>query len=192
MRSTRTAAAALLGAAALLVLAAPANAAPAKDAEPAWVNPSEAGPGESVTVSVTCGSSSAKTVTASSQAFSTGSATLTAGPDGRYSGSVRLASKEEFSTKVPAPAGKGPGWGLDGSCPNGDTFTGAVSVLLTEKGDGAKGGDWKGRPDEAAPHGAVKTGLGGSVGGGSGELATGGALVAAGVGGFWLLRRRCS
>ena len=186
MRATRTAAAALLGAAALFGLAAPASALQAKDVEPAWVSPSEAGPGQSVTVSVTCETSSVKTVTANSQAFSTGSATLTVGPDGRYSGPARLASKEEFTAKGPDKVGKSSSWGIDGSCPNGDTFSGAVTVVLGSKGDD------KGRQAEGdVPHGGMKTGLGGSVGGaGSGELATGGALVAAGVGGFWLLRRR--
>ncbi|MFD0350102.1 hypothetical protein ACFQ0M_36890 [Kitasatospora aburaviensis] len=41
-----------------------------------------------------------------------------------------------------------------------------------------------------APHGAVKTGLGGSVAANPAELAGGAALVAGGIGGFWLLRRR--
>ncbi|AUG81050.1 hypothetical protein CFP65_6394 [Kitasatospora sp. MMS16-BH015] len=182
---------------------------PGKDVEPAWVSPAEASPGQSVQVSVTCETSSVKTITANSQAFSTGSATLTVGPDGKYAGSALLASKEEFAGKGPDKAGKGNSWGIDGSCPNGDTFTGAVQVNLAGKGSGGTGGTGSWSPDtstgssgssnswsqgssggEKSPHGAVHTGLGGSVGAPAGQLATGGALLAAGVGGFWALRRR--
>jgi hypothetical protein len=175
MRASRTATT-LLGATALLGLAAPLAAA--KSVEPAWVHPAEAGPGQSVTVSVTCETSSVKTITANSQAFSTGSATLTVGPDGKYSGKALLASKEEFASK----AGKNSSWGIDGSCPNHDTFTGAVEVQ-TASYAGAAGG-------AKLPTGPVKTGLGGSVGTDAADLVAGGALVGAGVGGFWLLRRR--
>ncbi|WP_405020221.1 hypothetical protein OHV05_28465 [Kitasatospora sp. NBC_00070] len=173
MRASRTATT-VLGAAALLAIAA--GPASAKSVEPAWVHPAEAGPGQSVTVSVTCETSSVKTITANSQAFSTGSATLTVGPDGKYSGKALLASKEEFAGKTP----KGSSWGIDGSCPNGDTFTGAVEVQTAAAHEG--GGK--------LPTGPVKTGLGGSVRTSPAELVTGGALVSAGVGGFWLLRRR--
>ncbi|WP_457027955.1 hypothetical protein [Kitasatospora sp. P5_F3] len=176
MRASRTATT-LLGAIALLGLAAPHAAA--KSVEPAWVHPAEAAPGESVTVSVTCETSSVKTVTANSQAFSTGSATLTVGPDGKYSGKALLASKEEFAAK----AGKSSSWGIDGSCPNHDTFTGAIEVRTgSQAGAPADGGK--------LPTGPVKTGLGGSVRPGPADLVAGGALVGAGVGGFWLLRRR--
>lgn len=171
MRASRTAAA-LLGATALLGLAAPTAAA--KSVEPAWVHPADTGPGQSVTVSVTCETSSVKTITANSQAFSTGSATLTLGPDGKYSGKALLASKEEFASK----AGRSSGWGIDGTCPNGDTFSGAVEVKLP------------GHQHHQQPSGPVKTGLGGSTGTDAADLVAGGALVSAGVGGFWLLRRR--
>ncbi|MER5639441.1 hypothetical protein ABT095_21090 [Kitasatospora sp. NPDC002227] len=181
---------------------------PAKGREPAWVSPSEAVPGQSVTVSVTCETSTVRTVTVNSQAFSTGSATLSGGADGKYSGTARLASKEEFVALGPDKSGKGSSWGIDGSCPNGDAFTGAVAVALGESGkagggsstpwspaespgsgagSGSSSGSWEG---EKSPHGAVHTGLGGSVGASDGRLAAGGALVAAGAGGVWLLRRR--
>ncbi|GAA1167380.1 hypothetical protein F4556_001174 [Kitasatospora gansuensis] len=172
MRASRTATT-LLGAAALLGIAA--GSASAKSVEPAWVHPAETGPGQSVTVSVTCETSSVKTITANSQAFSTGSATLTVGPDGKYSGKALLASKEEFASK----AGRSSSWGIDGSCPNGDTFTGAVEVQAASHAGGGK-----------LPTGPVKTGLGGSVRTDPADLVAGGALVSAGVGGFWLLRRR--
>ncbi|MER5866367.1 hypothetical protein [Kitasatospora sp. NPDC002040] len=172
MRASRTAIT-VLGAAALLGFAAPT--ASAKSVEPAWVSPAEAGPGQSVTVSVTCETSSVKTITANSQAFSTGSATLTLGSDGKYSGKALLASKEEFASK----AGRTSGWGIDGSCPNGDTFTGAVEVKAGPHDGGGK-----------QPSGPVKTGLGGSTRTGPADLVAGGALVGGGVGGFWLLRRR--
>ncbi|GAA0689204.1 hypothetical protein GCM10010193_49260 [Kitasatospora atroaurantiaca] len=193
MRSMRTAATALLGATTLLGVTAPA--ALAKDVEPAWVSPAEAAPGRTVTVSVTCDTSSVRTITANSQAFSTGSATLTVGPDGKYSGPARLASKEEFTAKGPTKAAKDSSWGIDGSCPNGDTFTGAVAVLLVgQSGQAGQSGHTAeaGKTGQAAqtPHGSMKTGLGGSVGTGTRELVTGGALVVAGIGGFWLLRRR--
>ncbi|MFJ8042010.1 hypothetical protein ACIRBX_16065 [Kitasatospora sp. NPDC096147] len=189
MRAPRTAAA-LIGATTLLALGAPA--ASAKSVEPAWVSPAEASPGQSVTVSVTCETSSVKTITANSQAFSTGSATLTVGPDGKYSGKALLASEKEFDSKALGnlgsnlgnlvKGGKASGWGIDGKCPNGDTFSGAVEVKLA-------GGQ---APDQGGklPTGPVHTGVGGSVAPEAGRLAAGGALVAAGVGGFWLLRRR--
>ncbi|GAA2998162.1 hypothetical protein GCM10020229_08170 [Kitasatospora albolonga] len=189
MRAPRTAAA-LIGATTLLVLAAPA--ATAKSVEPAWVSPAEAAPGQSVTVSVTCETSSVKTITANSQAFSTGSATLTVGPDGKYSGRALLASEKEFASKALGNLGsnlgnlvkgaKASGWGIDGKCPNGDTFSGAVEVKLAGHGGQDQGGK--------LPTGPVHTGVGGSASTGPGQLAAGGALVAAGVGGFWLLRRR--
>ncbi|MEV7934566.1 hypothetical protein AB0O82_00300 [Kitasatospora sp. NPDC088264] len=69
-----------------------------------------------------------------------------------------------------------------------------------EKGLGDWGkaaGEWAGSlgqsgagGQQVAPHGAVNTGLGGSVAADPAELAGGLALVAGGVGGFWLLRRR--
>ncbi|BFV56038.1 hypothetical protein KCMC57_up11420 [Kitasatospora sp. CMC57] len=176
MRASRTATT-LLGVAALLGLAAPLAAA--KSVEPAWVHPAEAGPGQSVTVSVTCDTSSVKTITASSQAFSTGSATLTVGPDGKYSGKALLASKEEFAAK----GGRNSSWGIDGSCPNHDTFSGAVEVRTASySGAGAEAGK--------LPTGPMKTGLGGSLRTDPADLAAGSALVGAGIGGFWLLRRR--
>jgi len=196
MCRTRTAAA-LLGTTALLGLTATAlaPAAAAKDSEPAWVSPAEASPGQSVSVSVTCETSSVKTVTAASQAFTGGSATLTVGPDGKYTGTAKVVSKEDLTTAMTKKSTKDSSWGIDGKCPNGDTFVGAVAVT----GSGTSAGSiWpstgSGTGGQTAqpttPHGGVNTGLGGSVGTDTGQLATGGALVAAGVGGFWLLRRR--
>ncbi|MFJ1702718.1 hypothetical protein [Kitasatospora sp. NPDC088346] len=204
MRRTRTAAAALLGATTLLGLAGPA--AHAKDVAPAWVSPAEAASGQTVTVSVTCDTSSVKTVTANSQAFVGGSATLTVGPDGKYSGPAKLVAQQDLTGAV-KKAPQGNSWGIDGKCPNGDTFTGAVGV--TGSGSwvmgGATGGAkpstqpakpstepaepaWSGEP--SGPHGSVGTGLGGSIDTDGRQLAAGGVLVAAGVAGFWLLRRR--
>ncbi|MEV4611230.1 hypothetical protein AB0K43_01320 [Kitasatospora sp. NPDC049258] len=200
MRRTCTAATALLGATTLLGLAGPA--AQAKDVAPAWVSPAEGAPGQTVTVSVTCDTSSVKTVTAASQAFTGGSATLTVGPDGKYSGPAKLVAQQDLVGTV-KKALQGNSWGIDGKCPNGDTFTGAVAVT----GSGSWGGGTPSegykpsaqpaqsvRPAQPAepeePHGAVKTGLGGSIHTDGRELAAGGVLVAAGIAGFWLLRRR--
>lgn len=181
MRHPRTAAA-LLGSTALLALAAPA--AHAKTVEPAWITPAQAAPGQPVTVSVTCKDTSAKTVTATSKAFSGGSVTLTAGSDGKYTGTIELVSATEVSVTETT---KTASMGVGGKCPNGDEFSGSVGV--TAASAGSAGTDDHGTATE--PHGSVQTGVGGSVtGAGPTQLAAGGALVAAGLGGFWLLRRR--
>ncbi|MBV2156191.1 hypothetical protein [Kitasatospora sp. SUK 42] len=205
MRPMRTAAAALIGATVLTGLTAPL--ASGRDGA-ATVNPSQAAPGQTVTVTVSCEKSDkpdAKTITAHSAAFEGGPATLTLGSDGKHSGSARLASQHTGDNKV------------DGTCPDGGAFSTTVKVataaaggvgkgLGADKGPGAdKGlgdwgkaaGEWAGSlgqsgagSQQVAPHGAVETGLGGSVAANPAELAAGLALVAGGVGGFWLLRRR--
>ncbi|MFJ6771320.1 hypothetical protein ACIQOV_10160 [Kitasatospora sp. NPDC091257] len=205
MRPTRTAAAVLIGATALTGLTAPL--ASARDGS-ASVSPSQAAPGQTVTVTVSCEKSDkpdAKTITARSAAFEGGPATLTLGPDGKHSGSARLAGQHAGDSKV------------DGTCPDGGAFATTVTVAtvasttpdrstdkdartnpdksLGEWGEAA--GEWAGSlgqsgagSQQVAPHGAVQTGLGGSVAANPAELAGGLALVAGGVGGFWLLRRR--
>ncbi|MFE7594311.1 hypothetical protein ACFU6K_33390 [Kitasatospora sp. NPDC057512] len=205
MRPMRTAAAALIGATALTGLTAPL--ASARDGA-ASVSPSQAAPGQTVTVTVACEKSDkpdAKTITARSAAFEGGPATLTLGPDGRHSGSARLAGQHAGDSKV------------DGTCPDGGAFATSVTVAtvaVPDKGGDKSGdrspqknpslgewgeaaGEWAGSlgqsgagNQQVAPHGAVQTGLGGSVAANPGELAGGLALVAGGVGGFWLLRRR--
>ncbi|MFD5435373.1 hypothetical protein ACFWJ4_24905 [Kitasatospora sp. NPDC127067] len=205
MRPTCTAAAVLIGATALTGLTAPL--ASARDGS-ASVSPSQAAPGQTVTVTVSCEKSDkpdAKTITARSAAFEGGPATLTLGPDGKHSGSARLAGQHAGDSKV------------DGTCPDGGVFATTVTVStaasttpdrstdkdartnpdksLGEWGEAA--GEWAGSlgqsgagSQQVAPHGAVQTGLGGSVAANPAELAGGLALVAGGVGGFWLLRRR--
>ncbi|RKT11760.1 hypothetical protein BX285_5715 [Streptomyces sp. 1114.5] len=201
MRPMRTAAAALIGATALTGLTAPL--ASARDGS-ASVSPSQAAPGQTVTVTVSCEKSDkpeAKTITAHSAAFEGGPATLTLGSDGKHTGSARLASQHSGDSKV------------DGTCPDGGAFSTSVTVTTItattpdkgpdkglDKGLGDWGqaaGEWAGSlgqsgagSQQVAPHGAVKTGLGGSVAADPAELAGGLALVAGGVGGFWLLRRR--
>ncbi|MGW2250379.1 hypothetical protein ACWCXH_09280 [Kitasatospora sp. NPDC001660] len=91
----------------------------------------------------------------------------------------------------------GPGKGPDGGSDRG---SGKGSDKGPDKGLGDWGkaaGEWAGSlgqsgagNQQVAPHGSVHTGLGGSVAGNPAELAGGLALVAGGVGGFWLLRRR--
>ncbi|MFJ5229803.1 hypothetical protein ACIQBJ_07835 [Kitasatospora sp. NPDC088391] len=191
MRPTRTAAAALLGTTVLLGLATAAPAS-AKGSEPAWVTPAQAQPGQSVAVSVTCASSTEKSVTATSAAFAGGSTTLSVGPDGKYSGNATVISEQEMATAIAKRSTSDSSWGIDGKCPNGDSFVGAVAVAIASAGSGgaagaAGAGVWEGA---RVPHGGVETGLGGSVGVDGGRIAAGGALVAAGIGGFWLLRRR--
>ncbi|MFD0409260.1 hypothetical protein [Kitasatospora sp. NPDC127116] len=205
MRPTCTAAAVLIGATALTGLTAPL--ASARDGS-ASVSPSRAAPGQTVTVTVSCEKSDkpdARTITARSAAFEGGPATLTLGPDGKHSGSARLAGQHAGDSKV------------DGTCPDGGAFATTVTVAtatsttpdrstdkdartdpdksLGEWGEAA--GEWAGSlgqsgagSQQVAPHGAVQTGLGGSVAANPAELAGGLALVAGGVGGFWLLRRR--
>ncbi|MFD7452790.1 hypothetical protein [Kitasatospora sp. NPDC059827] len=193
MRPTRTAAAALIGATVLTGLTAPLAAA--RDGA-ASVSPSQAAPGQTVTVTVSCEKSDkpdAKTITAHSAAFEGGPATLTLGSDGRHTGSARLAAERNGDSKV------------DGTCPDGGAFSTTVKVTTVtatapDKGLGDWGkaaGEWAGSlgqsgagSQQVAPHGAVKTGLGGSVASDPAELAGGLALVAGGIGGFWLLRRR--
>ncbi|MEE1787412.1 hypothetical protein PUR71_31590 [Streptomyces sp. SP17BM10] len=199
MRPTRTAAAALIGATVLTGLTAPL--AIARDGA-ASVSPSQAAPGQTVTVTVSCEKSDkpdAKTITAHSAAFEGGPATLTLGPDGKHSGSARLAGQHSGDSKV------------DGTCPDGGAFSTSVTVATvagpdkgpdkgTDKGLGDWGkeaGEWAGSlgqsgagNQQVAPHGSVHTGLGGSVASDPAELAGGLALVAGGLGGFWLLRRR--
>ncbi|BAJ32162.1 MULTISPECIES: hypothetical protein [Kitasatospora] len=187
MRPTRTAAAALLGTTVLLGLAGTAPAS-AKGSEPAWVSPAQAQPGQSVSVSVTCASSTEKTVTATSLAFAGGSTTLRVGPDGKYSGSATVISEQEMAAAAAKRTTNDSSWGVDGKCPNGDGFVGAVAIAVAgASGSAAGAGVWEGA---RLPHGAVETGLGGSVGVDGTRLALGAALVASGVGGFWLLRRR--
>ncbi|MER7771991.1 hypothetical protein [Kitasatospora sp. NPDC096140] len=196
MRPMRTAAAALIGATALTGLTAPL--ASARDGS-ASVSPSQAAPGQTVTVTVSCEKSDkpdAKTITAHSAAFEGGPATLTLGQDGKHTGSARLASQQSGDSKV------------DGTCPDGGAFSTTVTVATVTPatpatpdkslGDwGKAAGEWAGSlgqsgagSQQVAPHGAVQTGLGGSVAENPAELAGGLALVAGGVGGFWLLRRR--
>ncbi len=189
MRPTRTAAAALLGTTVLLGLAGTAPAS-AKGSEPAWVSPAQAQPGQSVAVSVTCASSTEKTVTATSPAFAGGSTTLRVGPDGKYSGSATVISEQEMAAAAAKRTTTDSSWGIDGKCPNGDGFVGAVAIAAAStatSGAAAGAGVWEGAQ---IPHGGVETGLGGSVGVDGTRLAVGAGLVAAGIGGFWLLRRR--
>ncbi|RAJ46108.1 hypothetical protein K353_00483 [Kitasatospora sp. SolWspMP-SS2h] len=188
MRPTRTAAAALLGTTVLLGLAGTAPAS-AKGGEPAWVSPAQAQPGQSVSVSVTCASSTEKTVTATSLAFAGGSTTLSVGPDGKYSGSATVISEQEMAAAAAKRTTTDSSWGIDGKCPNGDGFAGAVAIAAAaaSSGSAAGAGVWEGA---RLPHGGVETGLGGSVGVDGARLAVGAGLVASGIGGFWLLRRR--
>ncbi|MEV7116908.1 hypothetical protein [Kitasatospora griseola] len=204
MRRTRTAGVALLGTTVLLGLAgATAGPASAKGSQPAWVSPAQAQPGQSVSVSVNCAGNETKTLTASSLAFAGGSTTLSVGPDGKYSGTATVISEHEMAdAAAKRSTANDPSWGIDGKCPNGDKFVGAVAIAAagagagntgnsnTGSGSGAADGDWEGAA--RLPHGGVETGVGGSVGMDAGRLAAGAGLVTAGVAGFWLLRRRGS
>lgn len=171
MHLTRTAAT-LLGA---IALAAPASLiASARDAVPAQIAPAQASPGQSVTVTVVCDHSSTRTVTANSEAFAR-SATLSAASDGRsFTGTAQLAPRERFPAGGARKADRRARWGVDGRCPDGDPFVGRIAVVEPGR----------------SPQSGMHTGLSGSVSTSGGELATGAALVVAGIGGFWLLRRR--
>ncbi|MFH8380406.1 hypothetical protein ACH4E7_05635 [Kitasatospora sp. NPDC018058] len=195
MRPMRTAAAALIGATVLTGLTAPLASAREGAAS---VSPTRAAPGQTVRVTVSCEKSDkpdAKTIAAHSAAFEGGPATLTLGADGKHTGSARLASQHSGDSKV------------DGTCPDGGAFSTTVTVTTVTAagpdnglGDwGKAAGEWAGSlgqsgagSQQVAPHGAVTTGLGGSVAGNPAELVSGLALVAGGIGGCWLLRRRAA
>ncbi|MET9804326.1 hypothetical protein [Streptomyces sp. NPDC006368] len=190
----------LLTGTALTAVALGAFAAPAAyagDIAVLEVYPATATPGETVTVNTTaCGKNG-------SGLGDTG--TLGAGEFKVAPGTHKEVVIGQF--KVPAHAKPG-AYDITVTCVNGKTAAGALTVT---HGGGGKvpGGHQKGEGHEEGvgshvpvpnpsghvpnPSGHVKTGVGGSVGPDTAQIAAGAAvLAAAAVGGVWLLRRRAS
>ncbi|MER5882362.1 hypothetical protein ABT160_00875 [Streptomyces sp. NPDC001941] len=129
------------------------------------VYPSSAAPGTTVTVNTTaCGSNG----------HGVGDARALGAGDFQLASSTH---KEVVVGQFTIPHGAAPGrYEIAVACDNGKTASGSLTV---EQGGG--------------PHGHVKTGIGGSVGPDTTQIAVGAAvLAAAAVGGTWVLRRRAS
>ncbi|MER7175464.1 hypothetical protein [Streptomyces mesophilus] len=180
MRTSRALAVSVLTAAAVLA------AAPAAWAESADVTPRTVSPGGTVTVNVECAftqtSQSPSTITANSQAFASGTATLhlvgsggMPGSGGQYQGTARIAPATNFTGSGPNGVGATSQWGVDGNCPGGGQWSASFTVSRN-----------------ATPHG-VHGGLGGSFGESGTAMITGGLLVAGSLGAtYWVIRRRAA
>ncbi|MER6995122.1 hypothetical protein [Streptomyces sp. NPDC000410] len=148
------------------VVAAPAPAAYAEDFAVLEIYPQAAGPGETVTVNTTaCG----KNAHGTGDAHSLGAGDFKAAP---------ATHKEVVVGQFKVPKGAKPGtYSIGLLCDNGKEATGDLVV----------------RSHGQQPSGHVQTGVGGSVGPDTTQIAAGVAVVAAAaVGGTWLLRRRAS
>ncbi|MFJ6629899.1 hypothetical protein ACIQMR_00625 [Streptomyces sp. NPDC091376] len=153
-----------LAAVCLGVLAAPS--AYAQDSEALQLSPSIAAPGATVTVNTTaCGKGGHGT----GDAESLGADEFDLAPGAR---------KEVAVGTFTVPDGTGPGnYAVDVLCDNGKEATGDLVV----------------QSHGQSPSGHVKSGVGGSVGPDTTQIAAGVAvLAAAAAGGTWLLRRRAS
>ncbi|MEU8526886.1 MULTISPECIES: hypothetical protein [Streptomyces] len=159
----------LLTGTALTVVAIGALGAPAalaNNVQPLEINPASATPGTTVTVN-----------------------TLACGPNGHGIGDARSVGDGEFQLNpsthkevvvgqftVPQHAQPGT-YGISVACDNGKTASGDLVI----------------RHHGGQPSGHVQTGVGGSIGPDTAQVATGVAVLAAAVvGGTWLLRRRAS
>ncbi|MER7112405.1 hypothetical protein [Streptomyces sp. NPDC000229] len=181
-----------LAAVSLGALASPtAYAAYAGDFGKLEVYPSTARPGETVTVNTTaCG----KKGHGIGDAESLGAGEFKLSPG---------THKEVVVGQFKVPAHTKPGtYAIAVACDNGKTATGD---LIVERGGHDSGGHSSGGHDQGGqssgghdqgghvPSGHVKTGVGGSVGPDTTQIAAGVAVLAASaVGGVWLLRRRAS
>ncbi|MEV7420728.1 hypothetical protein [Streptomyces sp. NPDC089919] len=169
MRTSRILAAGALAAAAL------ALTPPAAYADSASVSPLTVVPGGTITINVECSftqtSQSPPTITATSQAFASGTTTLRLvgeggmpGAGGRYRGTALIASTSQFTTSATT-------WSVTGSCPGGSPWSAGFTV--TRQPNGTRGG------------------LGGSFTPSTGTTLAGAGLAAAALGGtYWHLRRR--
>ncbi|MFF8829461.1 hypothetical protein [Streptomyces sp. NPDC015131] len=153
------------------------------------VYPSPAGPGETVTVNTTaCG----KKGRGIGDAESLGAGEFRLSPG---------THKDVVVGQFTVPSHTKPGtYDISVACDNGKTARGELTV---ERGgdssgghdSGGTGGHTSGGHDQGGhvPSGHVKTGVGGSVGPDTTQIAAGVAVLAASaVGGAWLLRRRAS
>ncbi|ORT61891.1 hypothetical protein [Streptomyces sp. CB03238] len=177
-------------------LASPgAYAAYAGDFGKLEVYPSTAGPGETVTVNTTaCG----KKGHGIGDAESLGAGEFELSPG---------THKEVVVGQFRVPAHTKPGtYAISVACDNGKTASGDLVVKHGgghssggtgghDSGGHSSGGHDQGGHDQGGhvPSGHVKTGVGGSVGPDTTQIAAGVAVLAASaVGGVWLLRRRAS
>ncbi|MEV3991101.1 hypothetical protein AB0J57_19550 [Streptomyces sp. NPDC049837] len=174
-------------------LASPAAyAAHAGDFGKLEVYPSPAEPGETVTVNTTaCG----KKGHGIGDAESLGAGEFKLSPG---------THKEVVVGQFRVPAHTKPGtYAISVACDNGKTATGDLVVKHGgghssgghDSGGHSSGGHDQGRHDQGGhvPSGHVKTGVGGSVGPDTTQIAAGAAVLAASAaGGVWLLRRRAS
>ncbi|MFC8915667.1 hypothetical protein ACGF5F_10800 [Streptomyces sp. NPDC047821] len=161
------------------------------------VYPSPAEPGETVTVNTTaCG----KKGHGIGDAESLGAGEFDLSPG---------THKEVVVGRFKVPAHTRPGtYAIAVACDNGKTATGDLVVKHGgghssgghssgghDSGGHSSGGHDEGRHDQGGhvPSGHVKTGVGGSVGPDTTQIAVGAAVLAASAaGGVWLLRRRAS
>ncbi|WP_077800499.1 hypothetical protein [Streptomyces sp. JHA26] len=167
-RTTRVLSAAVLSGAALGVFAGSGSADPGGTPRPAGaggpaaeVSPADAGPGDTVTVSVTCdpaGGAAPDTLDAVSPAFDGGTVALlkVAGADGgtsrtAYRGTARIAPAGELEAD-PDAAGPASPWTVDGTCPASSGGGGRPWSAAMTVSSPASGGAEPGRsPGNAAP-----------------------------------------
>ncbi|MFG3494015.1 hypothetical protein [Streptomyces sp. NPDC047928] len=173
----RTTARLLTGTALAVLALGVASPAYAGDFERLEVNPSTAAPGATVTVNTTA-----------------------CGPNGRGVGDAQSLGAGEFKLspgthkevvvgqfRIPAHAKPGT-YGIGVACDNGKTATGNVTVT---HGGGPTDHHTPPSDHHTAPSGHVRTGVGGSVGPDTPQIAAGVAVLTAAAGaGLWLLRRR--
>ncbi|SDL00532.1 hypothetical protein [Streptomyces indicus] len=166
-----------------LTAATVAAAAPTAWAESASVTPRTVSPGSTVTINVECGftqtSSTPNTITANSQAFANGTATLhlvgsggMPGAGGQYQGTARIAGASHFTNSGPNPVGSNSEWSVDGSCPGGGQWNASFTVHRTP--------------------GGVHGGIGGTFTESTTAIATGAVLVAGALGATIMTIRRRS
>ncbi|GAB3012525.1 hypothetical protein GCM10023080_094240 [Streptomyces pseudoechinosporeus] len=158
----------------------------------AEVSPRTVAPGDTVTVSVSCGvlgGTAPKSIDAHSQAFEHGTAKLhlvkgqdeAAGP--AYRGTARIAPASHFKEGGPDKAGPTSEWSVDGTCPappGGEEAEWSATFMVSRDG-------------YRHPHG-VRAGKGGAFTDSPAALAAGGLLIAGalGAGVHKLLRREPS
>lgn len=151
------------------------SAADGTGAPAAEVSPADVAPGDTVTVSVSCGptggTAAPSTLDATSQAFDEGTVALrkvaggeatTSGP--AYRGTARVAAEAADPEEDP--------WTVDGTCPSasgdeGEPWSATMTVPGEGEGEGegAGEGEWEGAGDAAAPKSACPSAPGKSCGG---------------------------
>ncbi|MCX4969150.1 hypothetical protein OHA98_31220 [Streptomyces sp. NBC_00654] len=175
---TGTATAALTVMALGLTLAAPS--AYAGDLGRLEITPASAAPGATVTVSTTaCGPKGSGIGDANS---------LEAGDFEMRPGTHKESAVGQFTVPHETEPGT---YDIAVSCDNGKEATGDFEVIAGGKHTTPPETRPEAKPEYERPSGHVRTGVGGSVGPDTTQIAAGvGVLAAAAVGGVWLMRRR--